>query len=74
MWDPHDYSCKLTILGYEALLQQNAAISERDDAFLQCDNAIAVLRSSESVVSIPRGTKCIDHLPNHAAIGVVGFL
>lgn len=43
-------------------MQQNAAISERDNALLECDNAIAALRSLESVVSIPRGTKCMDHL------------
>ena len=43
MWDPHDNSCKLTIPRYKALVQQNAAISERDNAVLECNNAIAVV-------------------------------
>ena len=41
--------------------------------FLEYDNAIAALRSLESVVSIPRGMKCMDHLPSHVANGVAGF-
>ena len=62
---------KSKIPRYEALMQQNVARSERGNAFLECDNAIAALRSLESVVSIPRGTKCMDHLPSHAANGGV---
>ncbi|KAL6346581.1 hypothetical protein AAG906_000199 [Vitis piasezkii] len=56
----------------EALMQRDAAISERDNALLERDNAIAALRYRESVISIQRGTKRMDHPPNHAANGAEG--